>query len=100
MPHATSVKITASRVVACLAHWLAASHHAKIYSADQLRSVSLGGFNCSCSLLQRTRVRPKSDCASDNSRNRPNQNCWIEPDHSENCGQDQRSQRQQCQPLK
>lgn len=69
----------------------AASHHAKIYSADQLRSVNLGRFNRSCSLRQSTRVRPENDCASDNSRNRPNQDCGIEPYHSENCGQDQHS---------
>src|SRR5262245_22002509 len=89
--HSSGVGEHGGAMVACLAHWLAASHHAKIYSADQLRSVSLGGFNRSCSLLQSTRVRPENDCASDNSRNRPNQDCGIEPDHSENCGQDQRS---------
>jgi hypothetical protein len=67
------------------------SHHPKIHSADQIGSVCLGGFHVGHSLLQSTRVWPKNDRPSDNSRNRSNHDRRIEPDRPDDCCQDQDS---------
>jgi hypothetical protein len=53
--------------------------------------VCLGSFHGGHSLLQSTRVRPKNDGATDNSRNRPNHYRRIEPDCSDDYCEDQSS---------